>query len=129
MPKEQFTLTLDAYATQAAYWLLTKGETKGRKEGKRVRQSIKALKQGTMKRLSTDFEWSFIGGNATMKLDYWEAILKAGEKVYDEGGVPGQYVEGMDELLDRIDELLFEQKHREREDNEEEEEEEKEEAA
>ena len=105
MPKERATLELTAPAVQAAYWLLTDKETKGRAEGRRIRQSIKGLKKGAMKQGDSAFAWGFLGGEVDLKVDHWIELRKTGTKYYDTHGVPGQYAEGLDELMEPIEDL------------------------
>ena len=105
MPKERTILELTPAATQAAYWLLTDKDTKTRSEGKRIRQSIKGLKAGAMKQGDGPFAWGFHGGKVDLKDEHWLEIMKTGNKYYDTHGVPGQYAEGLDELMDPIEDL------------------------
>jgi len=95
-------LNLTQLAVQAAYWVMTSTDCKHRSEARLVRKVLKAIKREAMN-MTDEIMGTFKGGRVVLPYDAMKHLLKCAEKKFEGKGVDGLYVEGVDELLDTLD--------------------------
>jgi len=107
--QEEYTFDISKIITASIWWLLTSIEVKGRTAARDHSRVVRALKKEAFL-MDTDFNGRLMGGKFTLDEDRFKYLKKICDQQMEGRGIEGQHVEGIDALLDMMDEIETEKR-------------------